>query len=222
MNGKEPPISRKFGEHYHRQIFISVNGSDHLKNPNRLLEPRARNHTGRPIEINKGLKMTSHVLWSSLENTNPISNPKLHQDHPRVIYQRSKYEITRILILLRSTNFSSGYCEGSLARVPRTGQPTTRPEDFDQTNAIVFQHLENISPRKHILYCSETLIFRLPVVDNSDWSKIGSVEFLLPRLFHYYHFRRLWLARRRTGRSYSVLSVCVPVDWFFRLGNAFE
>ncbi|KZV41913.1 hypothetical protein F511_17421 [Dorcoceras hygrometricum] len=36
-----------------------------------------------------------------------------------------------------------------------TGCPDQK--DFDRVLAITFQHFENISPRKHTLYCSETL-----------------------------------------------------------------
>ncbi|KZV22173.1 hypothetical protein F511_36427 [Dorcoceras hygrometricum] len=38
----------------------------------------------------------------------------------------------------------------------------------------------------------------MSAVEDSDWSKIGSVEFLLLRRFHYYHFQRLGLSWKNT------------------------
>ncbi|KZV33348.1 hypothetical protein F511_18229 [Dorcoceras hygrometricum] len=64
--------------------------------------------------------------------------------------------------------------------------------------------------------------FRFPVVDNSDWRNIGSVEFPLSRRFHYYHFRRLWVSWKNNTKKLQCAIVRILVDWFFCLGSAFK
>ncbi|KZV46150.1 Low affinity sulfate transporter 3 family protein [Dorcoceras hygrometricum] len=67
--------------------------------------------------------MTSHGLWSSSENTDPILNPELYPDRPRTIYQWLGYDIMRIMVLYE------GYCGESFARNLRTNHPISRPDE---------------------------------------------------------------------------------------------
>ncbi|KZV45272.1 hypothetical protein F511_16855 [Dorcoceras hygrometricum] len=64
--------------------------------------------------------------------------------------------------------------------------------------------------------------FRLPAVDNSDWSKVGSVEFPLPRSFFLYRFRRLWKARRVNAKKLQCVVVRILADWFICSGGRSE
>ncbi|KZV37433.1 hypothetical protein F511_12451 [Dorcoceras hygrometricum] len=150
-------------------------------------------------------------------------------------------EIQQILFAMRkfSRDFSQEKPAGSWIVVRRRfGKPDLVVSWSDLSGTSVRRYLEESKSDEHHYFPTLRIslpvnissivakpllltvvdFLRFPAVDDAALSRVGSVEFPLPRRFHCYHFRRHWLARRRTRRSYSVLSVRVSVDWYFRSG----
>ncbi|KZV41246.1 hypothetical protein F511_28661 [Dorcoceras hygrometricum] len=57
------------------------------------------------------------------------------------------------------------------------------------------------------LLFTEPYLLRLPVVEDSDWSKSGSAGLLLPRRLFLYHFRRLGLSWKKIAKEDTLCSL---------------
>ncbi|KZV49171.1 hypothetical protein F511_04440 [Dorcoceras hygrometricum] len=62
------------------------------------------------------------------------------------------------------------------------------------------------------LLFTEPYLLRLPAVEDSDWSKIGSVEFPWLRRFNYDHFRRLGLSWKKNAKELQCFIVRLRAD----------
>ncbi|KZV38986.1 hypothetical protein F511_34909 [Dorcoceras hygrometricum] len=62
------------------------------------------------------------------------------------------------------------------------------------------------------LLFTERYLLRLPTVEDSDWSKIGSIEFPLLRRFHYDHFRRIGLSWKKNAKKLQCVVVRLLTD----------
>ncbi|KZV39150.1 hypothetical protein F511_12295 [Dorcoceras hygrometricum] len=68
-----------------------------------------------------------------------------------------------------------------------------------------------------ILLFTEPYLLRLSAVEDPDWSKSGSVRFLLPRRLFLYLFRRLGLARRVNAKKLQCIIVRGLADFVLLL-----
>ncbi|KZV44958.1 hypothetical protein F511_16188 [Dorcoceras hygrometricum] len=96
--------------------------------------------------------------------------------------------------------------------IPRPYDPKTNKynQDLGLIHSTNGNHLE--SPNEgssidHQLLFTEAYLLRLPVVEDSDWSKSGSAGLFLPRRFFLYHFRRLGLSWKKIAEGATLCSL---------------